>query len=199
MAFSLIDECQMVRVSSDIIEHCDTFHCGAADLDEFFYKDSIAYEQDLMGKTYCWLLKENDRKIVGFVTLANAGIQTTHLKNNPKRHLNKNIAYNKQGRTYPAVLIGRIAVSSEFQGRDYRIGTQIMDVIKDWFVAYDNKTGCRYVLVDAVNAPNTLAYYERNGFKPLFRKVDDEEVFYHIDPADELKTRMYYFDLLLLK
>jgi GNAT superfamily N-acetyltransferase len=199
MAFSLIDECQMVRVSSDIIEHCDTFHCGAADLDEFFYKDSIAYEQDLMGKTYCWLLKENDRKIVGFVTLANAGIQTTHLKNNPKRHLNKNIAYNKQGRTYPAVLIGRIAVSSEFQGRDYRIGTQIMDVIKDWFVAYDNKTGCRYVLVDAVNAPNTLAYYERNGFKPLFRKVDDEKDFYHIDPADELKTRMYYFDLLLLK
>lgn len=199
MLFSLDDKCKLVRVQQDVIDHCSTFTCGAADLDEFLYKDSLAYEKDLMGKTYCWLLNEDDTKIVGFVTLANAGIQTTHLQNNPKRHLHKNIPYNKQGRTYPAVLIGRIAVSKEFQGREFRIGTQIMDFVKTWFLTDDNKTGCRYVLVDAVNTPHTLAYYERNGFKPLFRREVDEKDFYHIKEEDELKTRMYYFDLLLLK
>ena len=199
MHFSIDDKCKLVRVQKDVIDHCDTFTCGAADLDEFLYKDSLAYERDLMGKTYCWLLNEDDRKIVGFVTLANAGIQTTHLQNNPKRHLHKNIPYNKQGRTYPAVLIGRIAVSKDFQGKDFRVGSQIMDFVKTWFLTDDNKTGCRYVLVDAVNTPHTLTYYERNGFKPLFRREKDERDFYHIKEEDELKTRMYYFDLLLLK
>lgn len=199
MQFSLDDKCKLVRVQQDVIDHCNAFTCGAADLDEFLYKESLAYERDLMGKTYCWLLNEDDRKIVGFVTLANAGIQTTHLQNNPKRHLHKNIPYNKQGRTYPAVLIGRIAVSKEFQGGEFRIGTQIMDFVKTWFLTDDNKTGCRYVLEDAANTPHTLAYYERNGFKPLFRRESDEKDFYHIDKSENLKTRMYYFDLLLLK
>ncbi|MCM1452133.1 MAG: GNAT family N-acetyltransferase [Clostridium sp.] len=199
MGLSITTDCNLVRVDEDLLHHCNVFTCGASDLDEFLYKDSMAYENDLMGKTYCWLLKDDDTNMVGYVTLANAGIQTTHLQNNPKRHLNKNIAYNKQGRTYPAVLIGRIAVSKEYQGREYRVGTQMMDFIKKWFMAYDNKTGCRYVLVDAVNDSRTLSYYERNGFKPLFRREEDEKDFYHVKEEDDLKTRMYYFDLLLLK
>lgn len=60
----------------------------------------------------------------------------------------------------------------------------------------DNKTGCRFILVDAVNNQQTLAYYERNGFKPLFPRVCDEKAFYEISDYEELRTRMYYFDLL---
>lgn len=101
------------------------------------------------------------------ITLANAGIQTTHLPSNPKRRINKAIAYDNQGRTYPAVLIGRLGVDKECQRAQFRIGAQIMDFIKKWFLRADNKTGCRFILVDAVNNPHTLAYYERNGFKPL--------------------------------
>lgn len=151
-----------------------------------------------MGKTYCWVLAEDVTTVVGYVTLANAGIQTTHMQSNPKRHLHKSIAYDKQGRTYPAVLIGRIAVAQEFQGKEYCIGFQMMNFIKKWFVTDDNKTGCRYVLVDAMNTQRTLEYYERNGFKPLFPKVEDEKDFYHIKDGD-FRTRIYYFDLLLLR
>ncbi|MCM1484333.1 MAG: GNAT family N-acetyltransferase [Muribaculaceae bacterium] len=196
---SIYDDCQFAKINHGLIVNCKSFSCGDSDLDDFFLNDALAYERDLMGKTYCWVLKEDVAHVVGFVTLANAGIQTTHMQNNPKRHLHKSIAYNKQGRTYPAVLIGRIAVAKEFQGKGHRIGSQIMDFVKDWFVADDNKTGCRYVLVDAMNTEHTLSYYERNGFKPLFPRVEDEKVFYHIKEDDELKTRMYYFDLLLLK
>lgn len=79
------------------------------------------------------------------ITLANAGIQTTRLQNHPRRKLNDLITYSKQGRTYPGVLIGRLGVSVDFQGPQYRTGTQIMDFIKDWFKSYDNKTGCRSI------------------------------------------------------
>lgn len=197
--FSIYDDCQFARVTHGLVSNCKLFSCGDPDLDDFFYSDALAYEKDLMGKTYCWVLKEDIAHVVGFITLANAGIQTTHMPNNPKRHLHKSIAYNKQGRTYPAVLIGRIAVAREFQGKEFRVGSQMMDFVKDWFVADDNKTGCRYMLVDAMNSGHTLNYYERNGFKPLFPHIKDERDFYHIKDEDELKTRMYYFDLLLLK
>lgn len=196
MAFKLIEDCKLIRVDSELLDHCQPFSCGADDLDEFLQKDALLYEKGLMGKTYCWLLNDDDSKIVGYVTLANAGIQTTHMHNNPKRHLNKNIPHDKQGRTYPAVLIGRVAVAQEFQGSEFRVGSQIMDFVKDWFVADDNKTGCRYILVDAVNNTHTLAYYNRNGFKPLFPREEDEITFYRIKENEILKTRMYYFDLL---
>lgn len=149
-----------------------------------------------MGKTYCWVLREDDTQIVGLITLANAGIQTTHMQNHPCRKINEHIAYNKRGLTYPAVLIGRLGVNRLFQGKEYRIGAQIMDFIKSWFDGVDNKTDCRFVLVDAVNASHTIRYYERNGFKPLFPRLENEKEFYGVPDSEPLRTRMYYFDLL---
>lgn len=189
-------DCTLYKLSELILDNCVPFNCGVDDLNDFFANDALTYERDLMGKTYCWLDNSNDRRIVAMITLANAGIQTTHLPNNPKRHLNKAIAYSKQGRTYPAVLIGRLGVDEDYQGSQFRIGAQIMTFIKDWFISTNNKTGCRFILVDAVNDPHTLAYYERNGFKPLFPRVNDEKIFYDISETEELRTRMYYFDLL---
>ena len=73
----------MMKLDCDVLLHCKSFSCGDEDLDDFFANDAIAYERQLMGKTYCWLLKEDNTQCIGMVTLANAGIQTTHLKNIP--------------------------------------------------------------------------------------------------------------------
>lgn len=129
--FNLGNDSTLYKVNDLILKNCVPFNCGVEDLNEFFANDAIAYERDLMGKTYCWLDNSNDRKIIAMITLANASIQTTHLPNNPKRHINKGIAYNKQGRTYPAVLIGRLGVDKDYQGDSFRIGAQIMDFIKE--------------------------------------------------------------------
>lgn len=194
--FSLDDNCRMLKLDADVLKHCVPFSCGDTDLDEFFANEAIAYEKELMGKTYCWLLKEDHTQCVGMVTLANAGIQTTHLQNNPRRKINSHIPFTKRGRTYPAVLIGRIGVNIHYQGPQYRIGKQIMDFIKTWFDGTDNKTGCRFLLVDAVNTEHAVKYYERNGFKPLFPREENEKEFYGISEEESLRTRMYYFDLL---
>lgn len=194
--FLLDEQCVLVRVTQDVLDHCEPFSCGEEDLDDFFAHNAIAYEKELMGKTYCWILKEDVSKIVGMITLANAGIQTTHMKNHPRRKLNNLIPHVKQGRTYPAVLIGRLGVNIDFQGQGFRVGAQIMDFIKTWFKSYDNKTGCRFILVDAVNNPHAIAYYERNGFRPLFPRINDEKDFYNIPEIEDLRTRMYFFDLL---
>ena len=43
------------------------------------------------------------------------------------------------------------------------IKTKLMSFIKDWFRHEDNKTGCRFIVVDAYNEEKVLRYYERNG------------------------------------
>ena len=45
--------------------------------------------------------------------------------------------------------------------------------IKDWFRHEDNKTGCRFLVVDAYNNPRTLHFYERNDFR--FLHTDEVE------------------------
>lgn len=99
--FILEEKCRLARVTQEVLDYCQPFICGDEDLDDFFVNNAIAYEKELMGKTYCWVLRDDVTKIVGMITLANSGIQTTHLQNQPRRKLNNRIPYSKQGRTYP--------------------------------------------------------------------------------------------------
>lgn len=75
---------------------------------------------------------------------------------------------------YPGVLVGRLAVSSNYSGAG--IGSEVLDFIKMWFLDKNNKTGCRFAIVDAKNQPNILRIYERNGFKSLFPREIDEAI-----------------------
>ena len=75
------------------------------------------------------------------------------------------------------------------------VGSQILDYLKDWFRSSDNKTGCRFIVVDAYNNPQTLHFYEKNGFKPLYKTEQDERDFFNLDSNEQLNTRFFYFDL----
>jgi len=43
-----------------------------------------------------------------------------------------------------------------------------MDFIKSWFVDSNNKTGCRFLVVDLYNKEHPIQYYMKNGFKFIF-------------------------------
>ena len=60
------------------------------------------------------------------------------------------------------------------------VGSFLLDFIKRYFIA-DNKTGCRFITVDAYAA--AIPFYFRNGFVPL-----------NEDDIDE-PTRLLYYDL----
>lgn len=82
--------------------------------------------------------------------------------------------------------IGRLATNSDFQSQG--IGTRILDLIKFWFTE-GNKTGCRFIIVDAANNERTLEFYRRNGFQ--FLDIRPE--------AAEDRTRLMFFDLLTFR
>jgi len=73
-----------------------------------------------------------------------------------------------------------------------------MDFIKAWFIAPLNKTGCRFIVVDAYNNNQAINYYLNNDFEFLFSTENQEKEYIGREETEDLNTRMMYFDLLSL-
>lgn len=196
--FNLIDNTFMVPYSKEVAEYCDPFSCGDDDLDEFFSRDVFLYDEELLGKTYCWINKNNQREIVAIATLSYDGIKTYTLDNSSRNALQRKIPQKKRHRSYPAVLIGRLGVNQSFQGHGLNVGSQLMEVLKYWFVDENNKAACRYMLVDAYNIESTLHYYFKNGFKPLYKSEQSEKDAFGISEDEMLRSRVMFFDLKMI-
>lgn len=195
---SFVENTVMMPYTKEVAEYCDPFCCGDSDLDEFFAHDVFLYESELLSKAYCWILRDKPQEIVAIATFSFDGIKTNTLDKPSRNSLQRKIPYKKQHRSYPAVLIGRLGVSKNYQGKGFGIGSQLMDALKYWFVDENNKAACRYMLVDAYNTESTLHYYTKNGFKPLFKSEDAEKHSFGIPDDEALKSRIYYFDLKLI-
>ena len=198
----LLDQCTFRVFDAALLEKCNTFDCDNKDLNEFFSEDLDHYSSELLGKSYCFTLDEDPKIIVCAFTISNDSIKTQHLPNGRKKNLIKEIPREKYMRSYPAVLIGRLGVNKDFRkmaGEQQRTGEQLMDFIKTWFIDGNNKTGCRFIVVDAYNEPYVLRYYQNNGFKLLFSTEDQEKEYYTLNKLQKLSTRLMFFDLILLK
>lgn len=185
----------MLTYSKVVRDNCMAFSCGEDDLDDFFLNDADLYAEELLGKTYCWVTTEAPHQIVALFTLANDSIKTRLISSNDKNRLQRNIVNPKRGRSYPAVLIGRLGVNIEFQNSPSHVGRQLMAFIKDWFRHEDNKTGCRFIVVDAYNDEKVLRYYQTNGFVCLYKTEEIEKQYFDISQDEVLNTRLLYFDL----
>lgn len=185
------------RYNKELAEKVPVFDCGDDDLNDFFREDAFNYDAQLLGRSYCFLSATNNI-IAAVFTLSNSAIRVTELPNNAKRRLVKLIPWIKQGRNYPAVLIGRLGVSKNF--RNQKLGSQIIDFIKAWFLSNHNKTGCRFIVVDAYNREDVLHFYsnDNNKFSFLFKDENQEKAYNNIPEEEPLRTRQMYFDLATL-
>lgn len=181
--------------TAEVAEYCDPFSCKDKDLDEFFAKDALYYDSELLGRTYAWIDISHPTNILALVTLANDSVKAKFITKSARNRIQRGITNAKRGMNYPAVLIGRLGVSSKYRGKGMNIGSQILDYIKGWFQSEDNKTGCRFIVVDAYNNPQTLHFYEKNGFKPLYNSETEERAFLELKPEEPLETRFLFFDL----
>ena len=193
--FLLERDAVMRPYSQEVASYCAPFSCEDSDLDEFFSKDAFLYERELLGKTYAWINISDPSKILGLVTLANDSVKAQFMANSARNRVQRSVTNAKRGINYPAVLIGRLGVSSDYRGKGYNIGSQILDFLKGWFRSFDNKTGCRFIVVDAYKNERTLHFYEKNGFKMLYKTEDEERDFLELSPEKPLDTRFMFFDL----
>lgn len=193
----LENDCTFYVLDKQTLDDCDRFCCDHEDLDDFFNNESFLYSNELLGKSYCFRLNNNKEKIVCAFTVSNSSIRISDLPSSRKSKIKSQIPHEKHSNSFPAVLIGRLGISSEFKGK--KIGSALMDFIKAWFIDPHNKTGCRFIVVDAYNEEIPLKYYTTNGFQYMFSKEKQEAECTHKDASTKLKTRLMYFDLIVLK
>ena len=188
--------CEMTLLQKEDV--ADYFCSKNRDISEFFHKDYIGYRNQLLGKSYCFCTDTSPRKIACAFTVANASIYLANVENRRRNAINRHIPNKKRHNQYPAVLIGRLAVFDGFEG--VGLGDSLLDFIKAWFIDPLNKTGCRFLVVDAVNHPKVLDYYQRNGFRFLYDDEDTESrsIGRVRESEDRLRTRLMYFDLIQL-
>ena len=156
------------------------FDCGDEDLNGFILTDAPLYRKEKLAVTYTVIDKHSvDKKVVAFFSLSNDRISITDFDNKTKyNRFSRRFNNRKRLKSYPAAKIGRLAVHASTKGMN--IGSTLLYFIKNFF-AIDNKTGCRFITVDAYAA--AIPFYLKNGFVPLNEEDADEP------------TRLLYFDL----
>ena len=159
------------------VDTLKSFDCGDEDLNDFLLNDARFYDEHMLAHTY--VLAEED-EIVAYYCLLNDKISQTDLDKSLWRKLRKNIPHEKHYDSYPAVKIGRFAISGKYAGR--HLGTSIIDSIKLKLFENAEYSACRFLTVDAYRA--ALGFYEKNGFMPLLKEPDENQA-----------TIPLYFDL----
>ena len=188
----LNEHCTLYAVNEP--EELEGFKCGDHDIDDFFTNDCFGFTKQLLGKTYCYRLNEEPSKVVCAFTLANAGVRVSDLPNARRKKIEASIPHSKALKDYPAVLVARLGVSTDF--RSLHIGSDVLEFIKLWFLEPLNKTGCRFVIVDAYNSQATMTFYTQNGFRTVFSTEQQEKDYRHLESDMSLNTRLMYYDLM---
>ena len=160
-------------------EQVEAFDCGDADLSDFILNDALLYRRERLAVTYVFVDKNDKRNIAAYFCLSNDRISLTDFDNRTRyNRFSRRFNNHKRLKSYPAVKVGRLGVSQSMKGKS--VGSILLTFIKRYFAA-DNKTGCRFITVDAYAA--AIPFYLKNGFVPL----NDEDL--------NEPTRLLYFDL----
>lgn len=195
----LIRTCDIKRASEDRLKSCSPFVCSDADINEFFSTDVHGYQRRLLTKAYIVTAKDNPNDIIVAYTISNDSIRLTSKLSDEykKSFLEETDLRDKNIKRFPGVLIGRFGTAKKFEHHGY--GSAVMDVIK--FMAISMlQTGCRFLIVDAINKEDTLTFYQKNGFHYLIEDERLEAKYVGIGVGSlPLHTRLMYFDLLNLK
>ncbi len=151
---------EQLDAASDI----SNFNCGDDDLNDYFHNDCAKYKAELLTKTYCFHT-EQDADIIALVDFCNDSLARQAID---KPNL-RQIHHNKRGyRVYPAVKITRLGVDEFMQGSG--IGSILLQLIKEFFTT-DNRSGCRFITVDAYR--EAVPFYQKNGF--MLAKLEEDE------------------------
>ena len=155
------------------------FDCEDNDLNEFILVDAPLYCKALLATTYI-LTHKGTNKTIAYFSVANDRISIKDFPSNTafNRFRKHRFVNEKRLKSYPAIKICRLAIDKSAQGSHF--GTFLLDFIQTLFIT-DNKSGCRFLTVDAYN--QAIPFYLKNDFTFLSDEDEGE------------RTRLMYFDL----
>ena len=190
---SLKKDCEMLVVTER--QGISGFDCGNADLNDFFNRDAILYKQQMLSQT-CFIRHKGTGEIVCAFAFSASSIKTADLPGSRRKKVKEHVPREKSLKSYPAILIGRLGVSTKFSGQG--VGSQLVDFIKS-FCLVNFSDFVRFLTVDAYNDPAVTAFYQKNDFALIFSTEEQEKEAYRQEPSEVLQTRYLFYDLMQLK
>lgn len=188
------EHCTFAPITDELLTRLHDFVCHhETDISDFFKYKAVKAASEMMSKSYCLYDKERNEMVAAFCVL-NTSLPTEHLPNYARRNVNKNIRYEKQRKHYPATLIGQFAVFDAFV--DLHLGDDFLSFVLLWIITETQQMGNRFVIVDAINNKKVIDFYERNGFKIMFRTTEEELLATGKSADSHLPTRMMFADLI---
>lgn len=130
------------------------FECCREELTNFFQVERLVYEKNLLVATYGLYRKSS---LVAMVSLSNDSISINEVHDASKTGwISKNL---------PAVRIVAFAVQKDLIKGN--IGSSLLHFLQPFFIL-GNKTGCRYIIVDAYN--DNTGTYPKGKVKKFYRE-----------------------------
>lgn len=190
----LTEHCTFAPVTDELLARLNDFACHhETDISDFFKHKAVKASSEMMSKSYCLYDEETNNMVAAFCVL-NTSLPTEDLPNYARRNINKKVKYEKQRKHYPATLIGQFAVFDAFA--DMHLGDEFLSIVLYWIISTAQNMGNRFVVVDAINKDKVIKFYERNGFKIMFRTEEEELLATGKDTKSILPTRMMFADLI---
>jgi GNAT superfamily N-acetyltransferase len=190
MVIDLACDCERFILSEEQI--ISDFDCGNTDLNDFFNHDAIQYRRQMLSET-CFFRYKSSGKVVCAFSFSASSIKTADLPGSRRKKVKEFIPREKMLMSYPAMLIGRFGVATEFSGKS--IGKQLIHFIKDYSLFF-YPGFVRYLLVDAYNEPGILDFYKKNDFTTVFSSEKQEKENYRQLISETLRTRYMFFDMI---
>ena len=191
----LSEHCTFAPLTESLHQQLKGMDCKREpEIEKFFRDEAIPYAQQLLGKSYCFYIKETMKAVAAFCVI-NTDVSLNRISKSVRNKMNRKIPYAKQRNHYPAVLIGQAVVFDEFAGK--HLGKELFESIRWWVKNIANMIAARYLVVDAVNKEKVIQFYTRNQFWPVFKTEEDEREANNIIPGSPLPTRFMISDLLM--
>ena len=188
--FDLKSDCEMVVLSEEHI--ISGFDCGNADLNDFFNRDALYYKRQMLSQT-CFFLHKSNRTVVCAFSFSASSIKTADLPGSRRKKVKEFVPREKTLKSYPGILIGRLGVSTEYNGKG--VGSQLLSFVK-YFCLTNFPDFVRYLLVDAYNDSTVIRFYQKNDFVTVFSTEEQEKETYRQKPDETLQTRFMFYDMI---
>lgn len=138
---------ELIRVTADYV--MKPFDCGDVDLNGFLLNDSRRFANTKIANTF--VLEENG-EIIAYFCLLNDKISKLDVTSGTWRKVKKKFPHEKHFSSYPAIKIGRFAVS--LQNRGQGLGSQVMQFLKYMLRDENTYSAFRFLTVDAYLSAN---------------------------------------------
>lgn len=169
---------KLVRLTSET--ELIGFDCGDEDLNNFLVEDAKDFLDKRIATSF---ILEDEGNIVAYFCLLNDKISRQEVTNSQWKKIKDGFPDRKRFGSYPAIKIGRFAVSSNYKGRN--IGSDLMNLLKEMLNYSPIYSAFRYLTVDAYLS--AIDFYLKNDFKVLSEKIVSSH------------TRLMFFDMMELE